>query len=99
MGLILLGVVAVILLGGTFALLAMRIPVPDAIWAAWGVVITALFGHGTFLAQNATHARTVSDLLEAVQAGALAATPTVTTTTSNGPGRPNPGPAQSQEAG
>lgn len=83
--LVILGVVAVTLVVGTFALLIDHVPVPEPIWVAWGVVITALYGHGNFLAQAAGHARTVSDLLDAVQTGATAATPGPGTTISNGP--------------
>ena len=73
-GLLGLIIVACLLLGGTFVLLALGRPVPDAIWAAWGVVITALFGHGVFLAQAQTHQRVISDMLDAVSVGAGAAT-------------------------
>lgn len=85
--LVLLGLVAVALISGTFALLIIGRPVPEPVWVAWGVVITAMFGHGNFLAQNAAHQRVIGDLLDAVQTGAKAAnTPTnggaTTTTTS-----------------
>jgi len=79
MGLVGLILVAVGLLCGTFALLLVGKPVPEPVWVAWGVVFTALFGHGTFLAQAASHQATVADVLDAVSAGATAATPTMTT--------------------
>lgn len=71
--LVLLGVVAVSLICGTFALLIIGKSVPEPVWVAWGVVITAMFGHGNFLAQNAAHQRVIGDLLDAVQTGAKAA--------------------------
>ena len=71
--------IALVLLGGTFGLLIAGRPVPEPVWIAWGVVMTALYGHGTFLAQNAAHVRTVNDLLDAVQTGARAATTTTPT--------------------
>lgn len=79
--LVLLGLVAALLICGTFAMLLTGRPVPEPIWVAWGVVITALFGHGNFLAQNATHQRVIGDLLDAVQTGAIAAKTNGGTTT------------------
>ena len=78
MSLVLLAIVACFLIAGTFTLLILGKPVPEPVWVAWGVAFTALFGHGTFLAQIASHQATVSDLMEAVHTGATAATPTPT---------------------
>lgn len=72
LSIIVLGLVASLLVIGTFALLVEHDQVPDAIYALDGIVITALYGHGTFLAQNEAHTRTVGDLLDAVQTGATA---------------------------
>lgn len=83
--LVILGLVAALMVVGTFALLLEKVPVPEPIWVAWGVVITALYGHGNFLAQTAAHARTIGDLLDAVQTGATAATPGSTVAATNGP--------------
>ena len=77
--LVILGVVAVVIVAGTFGLLMVGKPVPEPVWVAWGVIVTALFGHGTFLAQSAAHAKNMSDVLDAVQAGATAAGPVVPT--------------------
>ena len=73
-GLVGLVLVALALIVGTFVLLSVGRPVPEPIWVAWGVVTTALFGHGVFLAQAQTHQRVVSALLDAVNVGAGAAT-------------------------
>lgn len=90
--LVILGIVSCLLVVGTFALLMMRVPVPEPVWVAWGVVITALYGHGNFLAQNAAHGRTVADLMDAVQAGVTAATPGMSGTITNGGPGPPPAP-------
>lgn len=88
-GMVGLVIVASVLMGGTFALLIEGRPVPEAVWAAWGAVITALFGHGVFLAQTQTHQQVIANLLDAVSVGAEAAmTPTnggKTTTMTNPP--------------
>ena len=80
------GIVAVVLIGGTFVLLALGRPVPEPVWVAWGVVTTALFGHGVFLAQAQTHQSIVGDLLDAVTVGAGAATTGAAGTPTNGKG-------------
>lgn len=79
--LVILGVVACLLVLGTFALLALGRPVPEPVWVAWGVVITALFGHGVFLAQSAAHQAVIGDLMEGVRTGVAAASPVTTSTT------------------
>lgn len=82
-----LGIVACLLILGTFALLALSKPVPEPVWVAWGVVVTALFGHGVFLAQAASHQAVVGDLMEGVRTGAAASSQAVTATM----GGPPPG--------
>lgn len=78
--LVVLGLVAVILMAGTFALLLEGRPVPDGVWVLDTAAIFSIYGHGSFLAQNAAHRATVGDLMAAVTAGVTAATPS-----------PNPG--------
>lgn len=80
--LVILGVVACLLILGTFALLVVGRPVPEPVWVAWGVVVTALFGHGVFLAQAASHQSVVGDLMEGVRTGAAASSQAVTATMS-----------------
>lgn len=65
--------VALVLIVGTFTLLALGRVVPEPVWVAWGVVITALFGHGVFLAQAQSHQAVRGDLLSAFSLGAGAA--------------------------
>lgn len=108
LSLITLGVVAVVIIAGTFVLLYVGRPVPEPVWVAWGVIVTALFGHGAFLAQAVSHSQQVGQILTAVTAGARAATNgTSGTVTSGSPsgGTPTaghgsgPGPAASMTMG
>lgn len=110
-GLVGLILVALALIVGTFLLLEAGRPVPEPVWVAWGVVTTALFGHGVFLAQAQTHQRVVGALLDAVNVGAGAVTggpggiatnghATGGTTTHNpGPPAPPAGPESSEVSG
>lgn len=84
LGLVLLGAVTVTLMAGTFVLLALGKPVPEPVWVSWGAAVTALFGHGAFLAQAQTHQNVVGDLLDAVTVGAGAATTGATGSPTNG---------------
>lgn len=82
--LVILGLVGLALIVGTFTLLMTGRPVPGEVWVLDTAVIMALYGHGSFLAQSAAHQLTVGDLLEAVTRGATAATPTPSTTNGGG---------------
>lgn len=99
-GLVGLIIVAVVMMAGTFTLLFIGRQVPEPVWIAWGVVLTALFGHGTFLAQALTHQRVIGDLLDAVTVGAGAAAGVTTAgTATNGSGTGKPPPATATGTG